>query len=337
MRYPKFLKDHGKIGLVATSFGCSTEPYHSLLQNAMKYFNEQQYTLLEGNNLFFNKMVASDDAINRAIDFCKMYQGEADIVWSIGGGEMMFDMLPYIPFSVFKELPAKYFIGYSDNTNLTFLLTTLCDIATIYGLHFPSFGTRELHKQNHDLLQLLRGEKLQFQSYLQYEIESLRKKDFLAPLHLTHNVRWEVFPEQFEVQMKGRIIGGCFDCLSLICGTKFDHVREFLEKYREDGFIWYLDVFDYSSIAFYRALLQLDYANWFQYVKGFVIGRVANFNEPFDFTYLHAIQSVLEKYDVPILYEADIGHVPPSLPILNGSIATISYHHHQATIQYELK
>lgn len=337
MRYPEFLKEGGTIGLVATSFGCSTEPYYSLLRSAIQYFQKNNYKLIEGNNLFFNKLVASDNAINRAIDFVKMYQSDADVVWSIGGGEMMFDMLPYIPFEEFKTWPAKFFIGYSDNTNLTFLLTTLCDLSTIYGLHFPSFGARILHLQNENILELLSGKAFSFHSYPTYEKESLRHEDYLSPLHLTEMVSWEVFPLQQEVTIKGRIIGGCFDCLSLICGTKFDQVQEFLKKYQEDGFIWYLDIFDYSSISFYRALLQLDYAGWFAHVKGFLIGRIANFSEPFDFTYLMAMQKVLEKYAVPIFYNVDIGHVPPSLPILNGALATVQYYNHRGVISYELK
>lgn len=36
-------------------------------------------------------------------------------------------------------------MGFSDNTNLTFLLPTLCDTAAIYGPCAPAFGMREWH------------------------------------------------------------------------------------------------------------------------------------------------------------------------------------------------
>ena len=44
--------------------------------------------------------------------------------------------------------------------------------------------------------------------------------------------------EHFE----GRMLGGCIDILSLICGTKYDKVKEFNEKYKEDGIVWYFDI-----------------------------------------------------------------------------------------------
>ena len=53
--------------------------------------------------------------------------------------------LPYVDFEKIKEAKPKWYLGYSDNTNMTFLLTTLCDVASIYGPCAAAFGMEPWH------------------------------------------------------------------------------------------------------------------------------------------------------------------------------------------------
>ena len=43
----------------------------------------------------------------------------------------MCEILPYVDFEKIRQEEPKWFMGYSDNTNLLFLLATLCDTAGI--------------------------------------------------------------------------------------------------------------------------------------------------------------------------------------------------------------
>ena len=63
-----------------------------------------------------------------------------DAVISCGGGELMCEVLPFIDFEAIKNAPPKWYMGYSDNTNFTFLSATLADTAAIYGPCAPAFG-----------------------------------------------------------------------------------------------------------------------------------------------------------------------------------------------------
>jgi muramoyltetrapeptide carboxypeptidase LdcA involved in peptidoglycan recycling len=58
---------------------------------------------------------------------------ESSALISCGGGELMCEILPHVDFEKIKEADPKWYVGYSDNTNMTYLLTTLCDTAAIYG------------------------------------------------------------------------------------------------------------------------------------------------------------------------------------------------------------
>ena len=54
-------------------------------------------------------------------------------LFKLGGGELMCEILEYLDFEKLKSLNPKWFLGYSDNTNFTFLQTILCDTVSIYG------------------------------------------------------------------------------------------------------------------------------------------------------------------------------------------------------------
>lgn len=122
-----------------------------------------------------------------------------------------------------------------------------------------------------------------------------------------------------------------------LVGTRFDKTKEFVEKYKDDGIIWYLESFNLPAEALAIALWQLREAEWFSYTKGFVFGRPTFYDNEKSYTYQEVVLSVLGEMDVPIILEADIGHKPPQFTMVNGGMATISYEDGRAKLVYELK
>ena len=75
-----------------------------------------------------------------------------------------------------------------------------------------------------------------------------------------------------------------------------------------------------------RALWQLDNAGWFRYVKGFLIGRALHFDDEFGgMNRINAVTGVLGKYNVPVVIDADFGHLPPMIPVISGACADVKY------------
>ncbi len=60
-------------------------------------------------------------------------KSDNDCLISCGGGELMCEILPYMDFDRLAKADPKWYMGYSDNTNMTYLLATLADTASIYG------------------------------------------------------------------------------------------------------------------------------------------------------------------------------------------------------------
>ena len=132
------------------------------------------------------------------------------------------------------------------------------------------------------------------------------------------------------------MIGGCLDCLVNLAGTEYDRVRDFTEKYREKGILWFLEACDLNVFAIRRGLWELKHAGWFQNAKGFLIGRPRNGEEMIGLDHFEAVTAPLREFGVPILMDLDIGHVPPMMPLICGSHAKARLHGQEFEIQMEL-
>ena len=329
MRYPEFLKDGGTVGFIAPSYGCNMEPYKSAFANAQKKLRSFGYSLLLGPNCYAgcgigisNTPKACGEEINEWYSSDKV-----DVLISCGGGELMCEDLNYVDFDLLRDSKPKWFMGYSDNTNLVFLLTTLCDTAAVYGPCAAAFGMEPWHRSIEDAHRLLRGEKLTETGYDSYETESLKDEEHpLIPYNVTEPRVLKSYntDENGEIHMSGRLVGGCMDCLVNLLGTKFDRVDEWTERYREDGIIWYLESCDLNVMAIRRAMWQMKNAGWFKYVKGFIIGRPAVHGQVmFGLDQYDAVMGIIGNMNVPVIMDADIGHVAPMIPIICGSIGNV--------------
>ena len=348
MRYPEFIRKGSTIGFCAPSFGCNIEPYRTAFDHTQEVFAERGYQTVCGPNAYAGDGIGistSPDKCGR--EFMDMMLSESvDAIISCGGGELMCEILRYVNFEQLAKADPKWFMGYSDNTNLTFLLTTLSDTAAIYGPCAASFGMEPWHEAIHDAFALLHGEKLEMAGYSAYEVNPDKNADRpLEPYCCTEARKIVAFDpakgtlkkEAGEtVDFSGRLVGGCMDILSMLCGTKYDQVKAFSVKYKDDGLIWFLEACDLSVFGIRRALWQLKNAGWFQNVKGFLIGRPwAGQQDMMGLDHIRAVTDVLGELQVPILLDVDIGHLPPMIPLISGSMADV--HYDAGTDRFRLK
>lgn len=330
MRYPDFLKANGTIGFVAPSFGCNVEPYHSAFGSAQKKLRERGHGLVLGPNCYEGSGIGISNTPELCgKEFTEAYVSEeSDILLSCGGGELMCEILDYVDWERIAAAKPKWFSGYSDNTNATFLLATLCDVASVYGPCAPAYGMEPWHASIEDTYRLLRGEKNTFTGYPLWEKESLKDAEHpLEPYHVTEPRVIRTYKKNKEttnVEMQGRLLGGCMDCLVNLLGTQYDKVAEFAERYKEDGILWYLEACDLNVFSMRRAIWQMKHAGWFRHVKGFLIGRPYHHGEAFmGLDQYKAVLDMLEEFDVPVVMDVDIGHIAPMMPVVCGAIGTV--------------
>lgn len=332
MRYPRNLSPGGTIGFVAPSFGCQIEPYRSGFENAQRKFGEQGYRLDPGPNCYAGDGVGISSTPEKCAKELTDYycRGENDCLISCGGGELMCEVLSHMDFERIKAAEPKWYMGYSDNTNFTYLLATLCDTASVYGPCAAAFGMEPWHDSLRDAMALLTGEKDMVAGYDKWERESLKDADHpLVPYHVTEERILKTFvgrsaADGEAVRMSGRLLGGCMDCLVNLLGTRFDRTKEFVERYQEDGIIWFLEACDLNVFGIRRAMWQMEEAGWFRHVRGFLIGRPLCMGQ--EMMGLDAYDAVLEvagRKNVPVIMDVDLGHLPPMMPLIVGSMGEI--------------
>ncbi|MGX8703505.1 MAG: S66 family peptidase [bacterium] len=368
MRYGKFLPEGGTIGFLAPSFGCVIEPYATLFDSALDKFSKLGFKTVLGPNC------REDAAIGRSnrADLCgkelteSFLSEESDVLISCGGGELMCEILPFVDWSALAEAGPKWYLGFSDNTNYTFLAATLLDTAAIYGPCAASFGQEPWHPALADTMALLEGKKLSFTGYQLFELTKLKDEEHpLLPYNVTEKTSYRCFVpddsclantsagksgtcpsptpetrliETGHLSLSGRLLGGCIDCLENLVGTQFDRVAAFAEKYKEDGVLWFLESCDLTPMSLRRSLWHMRMAGWFKNASGFLFGRPYHYGEEMlglDMT--DAVTGALGDLGVPILFDADFGHLPPAIPIVTGAVGKIEATREELTISYALR
>jgi len=327
MRYPEFLKDKGRIGFIAPSFGAVIEPYHTCTCSALKRFESMGYENVIGPNAFESVGIGKSNTAKKCADEINDFfiNDRSDVIISVGGGETMCEDLTFVDFDAIAKAVPKWYMGYSDNTNLVLTLPTICDTAAIYGPCASSFGMSKWHPAIEDAYELLRGEKLTMHNYDKWELAEREDQQPLDPYNATEDFCMTIAGGKKSESFSGRLLGGCIDVLSILCGTRFDKVKEFNERYAADGTIWFLEACELNPVGIRRILWQLKEAGWFDTAKGFLIGRPMLFNEEaFGNTHIEATESILGEIGVPIIHDVDLGHLPPMMPLIAGAVAEVA-------------
>lgn len=321
MKYPKYLDNGSLIGITACSCGVlgKIEKYEKSINNV----KNQGFNIIETNNVRTDGVVSSDK-ITRARELESLFiDNNVDAVAIASGGDFLYDILDEVDFNLLKD-NCKWLCGSSDPTSLLYILTTKYDVATIYSpCNMSGFSSTDLHQSYLNYFEILKGNLVKQEKFLY--IENSEVDDLFDQPNEWLNING-------DIDERGIVIGGCIEVLKDIIGTKFDNTKEFLEKYKKDGFIWYFDVFSMTSEGLYNTLLQFKNAGWFKYTKAIVIGKV---RFPSTFTgleYEDAIKNALGN--MKCIFNFDIGHVKPSFTMINGMKARVVSNGKEGYLEY---
>lgn len=337
MIYPKFIKEDDTIGVTAPSDGVVEKEDLYRLDSAINNFNKRGFKIKETNNVRTSVKGKSSSSIEQAKQLESLFEDDSvDAIICLAGGDFLTEMISEFDFSKVKNNP-KWLQGYSDPTWLLYTITTNLDIATIYSDNFKSFGMNPWHKSLENNLEILKGNLIEQNSYDKYEKDRVKYIIGDESYNLTENVKWEGLNGEKNIEIEGRIIGGCLDLLTELFGTRFDKTKEFIDKYKDDGIIWYFDNCELTSEQIIRTMWKFKDNGWFNYTKGIVFGRSAIESSCYDISFKEALIHSLNDLNIPIIINTDIGHVAPRMTIINGSIAKISLDNGIGKIKFILK
>lgn len=354
IKRPEYIKKGDTIGVTAPSFGPGTEPYSLLYPIAKKNIQERGYRIVEGETIFrTDGLGMATDPVFAAKELTQFYKrDDINAIISAGGGELMNETITHVDFDELRSCKPKWFLGYSDNTNFIFPLVTITGVQGIYGPCISEFAM-DWQSTQFDSFALLEGAKSSFEGYKRFvDPEFDEKSDeepeytqeyLTAPYPLNADRKLVNFvPDGKElvdagsrqIRMEGVLLGGCLDILTNMTGTRFDRVAEF--KKSNPDIIWVLEACDLNPMTIRRSLWNMREAGWFEGAKGFVFGRPhASWKQNMmGVDRFNAVTDVIRGFGVPVIMDAEIGHIEPMLPVVMGADAVIDVKDNDLTISY---
>ena len=328
--YPEKLNRDKIIGITAPSDTANLDT----IDYSKKNIEDMGYTVIETDNVRKSEGLVSSSGKTRADEFVSLWKSEnVGHIISARGGEFLIEMIPFLDKyeDIIKGCNPKWVKGYSDTSLLLYYLTTKYNIATV---HAENLGGYSVNKDNidtniKDVVKLLENCDKEYKfiqnSFEKYQLERYENEEDerIKGYNLTEDVKYKSLHGLENVSFSGRMLGGCVDVITQLIGTKYDKTSEYIDSC-EEGAIWYIDNCELTPQELYRRLWLMKEVGWFKNVNGFLIGRTFMKDGEY-FTFKEAIERALSDLDVPVIYDVDIGHVPPQFVIINGSYATFEY------------
>ena len=331
MKTPAFLSPGDVIAIAAPSFGCTIEPYISRFKEAVRLLEKRGYKIKAGSCVFKSDGLGISsnpkDAAKELVDF--YLDPKVNAIISAGGGELMCETMSYVDFEALKNSPPKMFMGYSDNTNFIFPLVTISKTMAVYGPCISGLGKPWEDAEN-DTISLIEGKKFTFKGYPKFQLPEdgteAKEANPLSPYILTQKKKLNLFSgkeAKESLEFSGILIGGCLDVLNNLAGTSFDCVKKFNDDYKK--VIWVLEACDLSPMDIRRSLWHLRECGWFKSASAFIIGRpLAAWNaNMMGVNHYNAVTDIIGEMNLPVIMDADVGHIAPTLPLLMGAEAEV--------------
>ena len=324
---PAFLRKGDLIGVTAPSAGASEPLDRVRFLHAQEMLAERGYATLFSPNTFTDIGDERSSPADQRAKELELLIADRDIryIVSASGGEHLNEIFEHLDMSGIADDP-KWIQGYSDNTDILIAATVNHDVMSIYCGNYGDYGMEPLHPsvvQNLEFVEGKRSEQTSFDSHAEGFVDRVTG---LEPFECTAPTVWI----SDDVSFSGRLIGGCTDKLREIVGSDRDRMRDFAERYREDGIVWFMETYVSDSGGIAADLISMRDAGWFEHVSGFVFGRPLFFEGD----YRDAVLSAIGDLNVPMVIDADVGHKAPRMTFINGATAEVTVKGGRGMIRY---
>lgn len=333
----RFLKNN--IFVTAPSDSICSNGDNLRLINAIKKFNSMGIEVKLGQTVKMKNLYNVEEYRLKALEVeMALLDDNIDVVIAANGGETEINIIKYIDFGKIrnKKDKEKIFQGFSDNSVLTFLLTTLSDWKTYYAPCFPTFGYDNWDKTIIDNFKLLKGDIVKQNSQDFFETHSLKKVNGkeLYGYNLDTKNKIVELTNSGNFVVRGTLLGGCMDVLRNIINTEYDKLKEYNKKHK--NIIWFIENCAMNSEELKNTLKSMEKNEWFKNVTCFMIGRgKITLESQFLEEQNKIVLEFLSKYNVPILTNCDFGHVRPFNTFITGSDTLLTYKNGRYTMEYE--
>lgn len=252
------------------------------------------------------------------------------------GGETGIDLLDLLDFETLAAAEPSWLVGYSDLTTVMLPLTLRAGWATLHGGNLMDTPYRAVEGTAHwadvamsDSVVSQRSPGRFRNGFVDYA-----RYPGVDRYRLDEPGGWQVLGGG-DVEVTGRLIGGCVEVLSPLAGTPFADIARFGDEHADEGLLIYLEACEWNPYDVARALHGFRLAGWFEQANAVLIGRPSA-PDGASWTQHDAVRDALGMLEIPVILDVDCGHVAPYLPIVNGVSATVGVQDGDGWIEQDL-
>lgn len=246
------------------------------------------------------------------------------------GGETAIDLLPLLDWDAVGAAEPTWFVGFSDISTLITPMTLLTGVATLHGnnLMDTPYRVPEGLLTWLDITATPTGETVTQTSPGRFRAEGW--DDYTAhpevsELTLDATGTWTRLDDgTADVDVTGRLIGGCIETMCNVAGTPYGDVPRFVAEHAPEGLIVYVEAAEDDALAICRNLHGMRLAGFFDHAEAVLVGRTRAPDTP-HLTQREAVLDALGTLGVPIIGDVECGHVPPFMPIVNGALGRLRH------------
>ena len=335
IHYPAPLAPGDLIVVSAPSSGVEAA-LHPRLDRVIAHLRAQGYRVEEGKCLRDEVRSASAPAATRAAELMAvLLRDDVAALIPPWGGELAIELLDLLDWAALWQARPKWLLGYSDTSTWMLPMTLRLGWATAHGPGLMDLAPGQDDLLTRGVLRVLGTAAGASVEQSQSEHWQLQWTDFAvdpgSTYRLTEPTRWWPLHGQADVDISGRLLGGCVDTLMHTAGTRYGDIAAFMaaQQARDGGgTLLYLENAGLSPTDWVRALHRLRWAGWLDVTSGLagvLVGRSSapDTQKPSELRYLEALQATLGDLVCPVLVDMDIGHRPPQLVLVNGARARV--------------
>lgn len=322
LRFPPPLRPGDTIGVTAPSTGASGAAMDRM-RFCIEWLTERGFRVRVGECLESDGFVSAPKAERAAELNAMLLDPDVRAVVPPWGGVTSIDLLDLIDYDAIAQAEPTWVVGYSDSTTWMVPLTTRAGLATLHGDNLAdtpydvpdglvswldlASATDPVSQRDSELVA----------TWVRFDDDSRA-----TTWRETGHGQWDLYGAA-RLDVTGTLIGGCVETLAPACGAGYADLRAFGAEH--GPLIVYLEVAEDSAFDICRLLHQFRLAGSFDHAVAILIGRTSAPDETAlgGLTQREAVLDALGDLGLPIVFDMEIGHVPPHLPLLNGATARI--------------
>ncbi|MBI4900963.1 MAG: LD-carboxypeptidase [Actinobacteria bacterium] len=320
IRFPRPLRPGDRIGVTCPSAGVAGAASRRI-DYCVDWLRQRGYDVEVGECMDGTGLISAP-AEQRAAELTRMLADPAiHCVVPPWGGETAIDLVDLLDYEALTDADPTWLVGFSDMSTVLLPITTRLGWATLHGDNLADTPYVVPDGLLH-WLDLTSGTGPFVQRDSGLVTDWVRFEDDPHSTQWTHvgTSRWDV-EGGAGLDVSGRLIGGCTETIAHLAGTPYGDVRAWADAL--DGpTIVYVESCEEDAVNTCRYLHAMRLAGWFDRAAALLVGSTRAPDHP-DLTQRGAVLDAVGRLDLPIVWDLEIGHVPPHLPLVNGALARV--------------